>query len=179
MDILRILWCCCKAFPQNTIIKSYFVWPPTPVSTLASSCVIFPQTSGWHLLMTSYLYIPYLKCESADASRLFQPVENRRIVCSSSYNVTRCSAGWWGVRRVTRFPQLHGSIVHTVLQPPLLTPGPHTIVILLYLLYASFRLDTEENWLFIQTHYVSCAIYYSYLSDAFMHKVQNNTIPSI
>ena len=32
----------CKALPQNTIIMSYFAWPPTPVSTLASSCVIFP-----------------------------------------------------------------------------------------------------------------------------------------
>ena len=58
VDDLRVLWCFCKALPQNTIIMSYFAWPPTPVSTLASSCVIFPQTSGWHLLMTSYLYVP-------------------------------------------------------------------------------------------------------------------------
>ena len=58
VDDLRVLWCFCKALPQNTIIMSYFAWPPTPVSTLASSCVIFPQTSGWHLLMASYLYVP-------------------------------------------------------------------------------------------------------------------------
>ena len=58
VDVLRVLWCFCKAMPKNTIITSYFAWPPTPVSTLASSCVIFPQTSGWHLLMASYLYVP-------------------------------------------------------------------------------------------------------------------------
>ena len=61
VDDLRVLWCFCKALPQNTIIMSYFAWPPTPVSTLASSCVIFPQTSGWHLLMASYLYVPQLQ----------------------------------------------------------------------------------------------------------------------
>ena len=67
VDDLRVLWCFCKALPQNTIIMSYFAWPPTPVSTLASSCVIFPQTSGWHLLMTSYLYVPLsslLRCSN-------------------------------------------------------------------------------------------------------------------
>ena len=58
VDDLRVLWCFCKALPQNTIIMSYFAWPPTPASTLASSRVIFPQTSGWHLLMTSYLDVP-------------------------------------------------------------------------------------------------------------------------
>ena len=61
VDVLRVLWCFCKAMPKNTIITSYFAWPPTPVSTLASSCVIFPQNSGWHLLMAPYLYVPYTR----------------------------------------------------------------------------------------------------------------------
>ena len=71
VDVLRVLWCFCKALPQNTIITSYFAWPPTPVSTLASSCVIFPQTSGWHLLMAPYLYVPIYKFKSCKYSLIF------------------------------------------------------------------------------------------------------------
>ena len=51
VDVLRVLWCFCKALPQNTIIMSYLAWPPTPTQHWHHHVSYFPRpvagTSWW------------------------------------------------------------------------------------------------------------------------------------
>ena len=51
VDDLKVLWCFCKALPQNTIITSYFAWPPTPTQHWRHHVSYFPRlvagTSWW------------------------------------------------------------------------------------------------------------------------------------
>jgi len=81
---------------------SYFAWPPTPVSTLASSCVIFPQTSGWHLLMASYLDVPFIMFSAVQkksgGSKFF--CEGRQIILQGTRQRMKISIGSWILQNV-------------------------------------------------------------------------------